>query len=52
MMIMLKSPKPRNPWVAAALRRPAGRHGPRAGSHHQRLQRELRVELERLRPSP
>ncbi|MDE2371620.1 MAG: hypothetical protein KGN16_21820 [Burkholderiales bacterium] len=52
MKISLKSPKPRNPHFVAALRRVAGLHRPSAGGSRQRLHRELRVEIDRLRPSP
>ena len=52
MKITLKNLKPRNPFVAASLRRVAGSHAP--GRHAQRQQagRELRREIDRLRPSP
>lgn len=52
MKMTLTLPKPRNPFVAAARMRLAGAH--RAGRSAQRQQagRELRREIERLRPSP
>lgn len=46
----LTAPKPRNPFVAAALRRAAGAH--RSGSPRQTARRELQREIARLRPSP
>ncbi|MFM7507890.1 MAG: hypothetical protein ACKO3M_15320 [Rubrivivax sp.] len=47
-----ESRKPRNPFVALARARCAGRHG--GGDRRQRLQRELRGELSRelARPKP
>ena len=42
--------KPRNPFVAASLRRAAGAHKRRDA--RQEGQRSLRQELNRLRPSP
>lgn len=42
--------KPRNPFVAASLRRVAGAHKRR--DTRQEGQRALRQELNRLRPSP
>lgn len=44
--------KPRNPFVAVARARCAGRHG--GGDRRQQLQRELRGELSRelTRPKP
>jgi len=56
MKIALKTTKPRNPFVAASLRRVAGAHGGNASSRRQRAQRELRNELQGesycLRASP
>lgn len=50
MKMTLKSSKPRNPFVAAALRKRAGRH---AGAQpRQQAQRDLRAELHRLKASP
>ena len=48
MKLTLKTPKPRNPFVAACRRRLAGAH--RIGAPRQRAQRELRREIDRLRP--
>ncbi len=39
------SPKPRNPFVAAAHLRAAGRHGPAGGARRQRERQALRHEL-------
>ena len=47
---ILETRKPRNPFVALARARCAGRHG--GGKRRQLLQRELRSELTRLKPSP
>jgi hypothetical protein len=47
---ILQTRKPRNPFVALARARSAGRHG--GGKPRQLLQRELRGELARLKPSP
>ncbi len=47
---ILETRKPRNPFVALARTRCAGRHG--GGKRRQVLQRELRSELTRLKPSP
>ena len=38
-------PKPRNPFVAAAHQRAAGRHGPKGGARRQRDRQALRQEL-------
>ena len=45
-----RSPKPRNPLVAAAHQRSAGSHG--QGDARQRAQRELREALAELLHSP
>jgi len=45
-----RAPKPRNPYVAAALQRSAGSHS--AGDARQRAQRELREALAELLRSP
>ena len=50
MKLILKTAKPRNPFVAASRRRMAGAH--RAASPRQQARRELRREIDRLRPSP
>ncbi|MCM0607989.1 MAG: hypothetical protein KA711_03190 [Ideonella sp. WA131b] len=47
---ILDTRKPRNPFVALARSRSAGRHG--GGKRRQQMQRELRGELSRLKPSP
>jgi hypothetical protein len=52
MKLILSAPKPRNPFVAASLRRCAGRHGGLRGSQRQATRRELRTELDRLHRSP
>lgn len=52
MKLTLKSPKPRNPFVVASLRRSAGTHRIGAGAQRQQARRALRQEIERLRPSP
>jgi hypothetical protein len=52
MKLIVNTPKPRNPFVAAALRRAAGSHRQGASARRQQAQRELRQELERSRPSP
>lgn len=52
MKLTLKNPKPRNPFVAASLRRVAGSHRPTTGARRQQATRELRRELNRLRHSP
>ena len=52
MKLVLKSPKPRNPLVSASRQRRAGAHGKSAGGRRQQGARELRQEIERLRPSP
>jgi hypothetical protein len=52
MKLILKSVKPRNPFVVASLRRNAGAHRVGTGARRQQAQRALRQEIERLRPSP
>ncbi len=52
MKLTLQSPKPRNPFVVASLRRRAGSHRSGPGARRQEAQRALRQEIERLRPSP
>ena len=50
MKLSLKTIKPRNPFVAPALRRQAGAHQAGAGARRQQGRHELRRELDRLRP--
>ena len=52
MTMHLKTAKPRNPFVAAALRRAAGAHRPGAGARRQQARQALRREIDRLRDSP
>jgi hypothetical protein len=52
MKLTVKTLKPRNPFVAASLRRVAGTHRAGSGARRQQAQRELRQEIHRLRPSP
>ena len=52
MKLNLKSIKPRNPFVAASLQRMAGSHAPGNRARRQQAGRELRREIDRLRPSP
>jgi hypothetical protein len=52
MKLNLIAPKPRNPFVAAAMRRVAGSHRPAKSAVRQQAQRELRQELDRSRHSP
>ena len=52
MKLTIKSIKPRNPFVAASMRRAAGAHGPNGSARRQQGQRALRLELQRLRHSP
>ncbi|MDP2007501.1 MAG: hypothetical protein Q8K45_17655 [Rubrivivax sp.] len=57
MKLSLKTIKPRNPFVAASLRRSAGVHGPGPGARRQQAERALRQEVKHLegrhrRPSP
>jgi hypothetical protein len=52
MKLTLPSPKPRNPFLAASLRRLAGSHRTGGGARRQQAQRALRQEIERLRRSP
>jgi len=44
-LILATLPKPRNPFVAAAHQRVAGRHGPQGGARRQRDRQALRQEL-------
>jgi len=52
MKFTAKTAKPRNPFVMAAARRAAGAHRQGSGARRQQDQRSLRMELQRLRPSP
>ena len=52
MKLTLKNLKPRNPFVAASLRRAAGSHRSGSGARRQQAGRELQRELSRLRYSP
>jgi hypothetical protein len=52
MKLNLIAPKPRNPFVAAAMRRVAGSHRPAKSAVRQQAQRELRQELDRSRHHP
>ncbi len=52
MKLTVKNPKPRNPFVAASLRRVAGAHRSGTGARRQQAGRELQRELSRLRKSP
>ncbi|MGN6527915.1 MAG: hypothetical protein ACTHL8_16125 [Burkholderiaceae bacterium] len=47
-ILTVKSPKPRNPLVAAARFRQAGPHGAKAGAERRAGARALRRELTRL----
>jgi hypothetical protein len=50
MKITVKTPKPRNPLVAPAHFRRAGRHQPRSGSMRQQAGRALQRELTQFIP--
>jgi uncharacterized protein YjiS (DUF1127 family) len=52
MKFTAKTAKPRNPFVMAAARRVAGAHRQGSSARRQLEQRSLRLELQRLRPSP
>lgn len=52
MKMTLQNRKPRNPFVAASLRRAAGSHRSGTGALRQSQQRALRDELHRLKHSP
>ena len=52
MKMPIPSTKPRNPFVAAALRRNAGAHRPGTGAQRQQGPRALRHEIQHLRHSP
>ncbi len=48
MKLSLKTRKPRNPFVAASLRRVAGAHEPGRGARRQQARMDLRRELNQL----
>ena len=50
MKITLKNTKPRNPFVAASLRRAAGAHRKGTGACRQRASHDLKRELQREMP--
>jgi len=50
MQLILKTPKPRNPYATAGRQRAAGAHRRSASARRRQAQRELRAEL--ARPSP
>ena len=52
MKLTVKTLKPRNPFVAASLRRSAGAHRSTAGARRQAGHRDLQREMDRLRKSP
>ena len=52
MKLTIKNIKPRNPFVAASLRRAAGAHRKCASAARQGAGRELRRELQHLKHSP
>ena len=52
MKLTMKTIKPRNPFVAAALRRCAGSHRSGMATARQTGRRELRAELKHLHLSP
>jgi hypothetical protein len=52
MQLTVKTIKPRNPFVAAALRRSAGSHRCGLATARQTGRRELRAELKHLHLSP
>ena len=45
MKITLNTQKPRNPFVAASLRRMAGSHSPRGGAARQQAETAMRREI-------
>jgi hypothetical protein len=51
MKITLKSSKPRNPFVAASLRRLAGSHRPQGGARRQQAESAMRREVAACTPS-
>lgn len=48
MKLILKTLKPRNPFVVASLRRRAGAHRPGAGARRQQAERAVRQEVSQL----
>ncbi len=52
MKISLKPLKPRNPFVAASLRRTAGAHRVGVGAQRQQARHALRQEIRHLKASP
>jgi hypothetical protein len=52
MKIIVRSTKPRNPFVALARARRSGRHQPGAHAQRQLAGRALQRELERMKYSP
>ncbi|HLL19702.1 MAG TPA: hypothetical protein VK439_13055 [Rubrivivax sp.] len=52
MTMTLKTAKPRNPFVAAALRGAAGAHRAGTAARRQQARQALRRESDRLRQSP
>ena len=52
MKMTIKTIKPRNPYVAASLRRAAGAHRMCASARRQHAGRELQRELLHLKQSP
>jgi hypothetical protein len=49
MKLIVNTPKPRNPFVAAAMRRTAGSHRACTSARRQQNKRELRQELDHAR---
>jgi hypothetical protein len=49
MKLIVNTPKPRNPFVAAAMRRSAGSHRAGTSAQRQHNKRELRQELDHAR---
>jgi len=52
MKIIVNQPKPRNPFVARAHFRLAGRHRPSARMERQQAVRSLKRDLEHMKQSP
>ena len=50
--LIVKKPKPRNPFVVPAMRRGAGAHRASERRTRQDAQRKLRAELKQLHPPP